>query len=96
MFTYIKLSRRLIWLLACGENKTQVVDLSSFAGGFLMTDFVTLVGGFELTRVCWHMISFWLCVYIYKAQPKVDLLLACVENKTQVVDLSLFVTFCNM
>ena len=42
VFTYIKLSRRLIWLLACGENKTQVIHLSSFAGGFLMTDFISL------------------------------------------------------
>ena len=28
---------------------------------------------FVSTHVCWRQISFWLCVYIYKAQPKVDL-----------------------
>ncbi len=49
-----------------------------------------MLGSFCVDPRCWRQISFWLCVYIYKAQPNLIWLLACGENKTQVVDLSSF------
>ena len=57
----------------------------SLLAGFSTTDFVTVCCCVD-PRSPASNLSFWLCVYIYKAQPKLIWLLTCGEDKCRVVD----------